>query len=108
MIKRIKNNDVDYIVAEVSKKYSVLNMGSYFVINELETDETTSYTYETNFVYNNFTDTIRGMYLVLIMEDMSYFSWGIHGMDVFSERERYLAKIVNRVIELLSGYKHKF
>ena len=107
MVKTISVGNVKEIYDKVSTKFTVVNMGTYIVIHELERNESTSYTYDTNYVYLNYCRMIRYYYILSINEPMHYFNWRIVGLNVATEREKYLTKIIDKVIEYGCGFKRK-
>jgi hypothetical protein len=107
MVKTISIGKVKEIYDKVNSKFTVVNMGTYIVINELERNEATSYTYDTNYVYLHYCQMIRVEYILAINETMQYFNWRLVGFDVVSEREKYLTKIIDKVIEYGCGFKRK-
>jgi hypothetical protein len=50
---------------------------------------------------------IRFYYILAINEPMHYFNWRIVGLDKATEREKYLTKIIDKVIEYGCGFKRK-
>ena len=70
MVKTITHKEVKGILDKVNHKFSIVNMGTYVIINELERNEVTSYTYNSNFVYLNYCKMIRIEYLLIIRESM--------------------------------------
>jgi K+-transporting ATPase A subunit len=108
MVKTITNKDVRHIYDKVNKRFTTVNMGTYFIINEVERNETTSYTYNSNFVYLNYCKMIRIEYILLIKESMHYFNWRRVGFENATAREKYLNKIIDKVIEYGCGYKRKY
>ena len=107
MVKTITHKKVKDIYEKVSDKFTVVNMGTYIVISEASTNESTSYTYNSNFVYLNYCKFIRCEYILAINEPMHYFNWRYVGLEVASEREKYLTKIINKIIEYQCGFKIK-
>lgn len=107
MVKTITHKQVREIYEKVNEHFTLVNMGTYVVINEVARNESTSYTYDTNYVYLNYCRMIRTNYILAINEPMHYFNWRIVGLDKATEREKYLTKIIDKVIEYGCGFKRK-
>jgi DNA integrity scanning protein DisA with diadenylate cyclase activity len=106
-VKIISQGQVRKIFEKVSKRYTIVNMGTYFVITDNEINETTSYTYDTNYVFLNFCKSVRIEYILMVNESHHYFSWRRIGFELAGEREKYLNRIIYKVIELACGWKCK-
>lgn len=106
-VKQISVGQVKDIYNKVSRKFTTVNMGTYVIINDNERNESTSYTYDSNFVYLQFCQAIRIEYMFIVRESMNYFNWRSVGFDKASEREKYLVKIIDKVIEYGCGFKNK-
>lgn len=106
MVKTITVKQVKDIYYKISQKFTVVNMGTYIIINEISRNESTSYTYDSNYVYLNFCKAIRIEYMLMVGESMNYFNWRKAGFDKTSEREKYLVKIIDKVIEYSCGFKN--
>tara|TARA_R110002072_G_scaffold90849_5_gene203085 strand:- start:1847 stop:2005 length:159 start_codon:yes stop_codon:yes gene_type:complete len=50
---------------------------------------------------------IRCEYIIAVNEPMHYFNWRYVGLEIASEREKYLTKIINKIIEYQCGFKNK-
>ena len=107
MVKTITHKRVKDIFDKVSNKFTVVNMGTHIIINEISRNESTSYTYNSNFVYLNYCKMIRCEYIIAVNEPMHYFNWRYVGLEIASEREKYLTKIINKIIEYQCGFKNK-
>jgi len=106
-VKIISQGQVRNIFEKVSKRYTIVNMGTYFVITDNEMNETTSYTYDTNYVFLNFCKSVRIEYILMVNESHHYFSWRRIGFELAGEREKYLNRIIYKIIELACGWKVK-
>lgn len=107
MVKTVTHKQVKDIYNKVSKKFTTVNMGTHIIIHDIARSESTSYTYNSNFVYLDFCKAIRMEYMLIISEPMHYFNWRHVGFEKSSEREKYLNKIIDKVIEYGCGFKNK-
>lgn len=106
-IKVISQGQVRNIYEEVAKNFTLVNMGTYIVITDNATNESTSYTYDSNFVYLSFCQLVRANYLNIIMDNCNYFNWRYVGFELAGQRIKYLDKIIDKVVELSCGWKRK-
>ncbi len=107
MVKQISQGQVKEIFYKIQERYTLVNLGTHYIITKNETNETTSYTYDSNFVFLDFCKEIRHNYLLIIFESMNYFNTRRCGYDVAGEREKYLNKIIYKIIEWSCGFKVK-
>jgi hypothetical protein len=106
-VKTITVKDVKAIQQKICQKFTLVNMGAYIVITDNSNNESTSYTYDSNFVYLNFYKSVKIEYLLMVSESPAYFNWRYSNFDVCSDREKYLKKIIDKIIELSCGFKNK-
>lgn len=104
-VKDITLRQLKEIKAKVQEKFICVNMKNYLVITEKATNESTSYTYDSNFVYLNFYKALKYEYLIVIGESPNYFNWRYSSLETMRLREQYLKKIIDKIIELNCGYK---
>lgn len=106
MKTQITLGQVKQIALEVSKKYEVVNRGTYYNIIDKKTRKCSIEGGSQNFVSGSFYCLVEYVYLKLINENGLYFDWQTHGVDITLERKNYAFKIKDKVVEILSGYKY--
>jgi hypothetical protein len=106
-VKIISQGQLRCIANKVSERFTLVNMGTYYIVTDNNTNESTSYTYDSNFIFLLFCKTIRYEYLLMVREPIQYFNWRIIGFEIAGEREQYLNKIILKIVELSCGWKIK-
>lgn len=106
MKTQITLGQVKQIAKEVSKKYEVINRGTYYNIIDKKTRKCSIEGGSQNLVSGSFYSLIEYLYLKLINENGLYFDWQTYGVDITLERKNYAFKIKYKVVEILSGYKY--
>ena len=106
MIKQITLGQVKQIALEVSKKYEIVNKGTYYNIIDKKTRKCSIEGGKHNLVSYNLYCIIENSYLKFINENALYFDWQSYGVNITLERKNYAFKIKDKVVELLSGYSN--
>lgn len=106
MEKQITLGQVKQIALEVSKKFEIVNRGTYYNVIDKKTRRCSIEGGDTNLVSYKMYCIVENAYLKFINENALYFDWQIYGVDITLERKNYAFKIKDKIVELLSGYNN--
>lgn len=104
MKKQITLGQVKQISLEVSKKFDVVNRGTYYNVIDKKTRRCSIEGGDRNLVSYKMYCIIENAYLNFINENPLYFDWQTYGVDITLDRKNYVFKIQDKIVELLSGY----
>lgn len=106
MKKQITLGQVKQIALEVSKKFDIVNRGTYYNIIDKKTRKCSIEGGKHNLVSYQLYCIVESAYLKFIDESPLYFDWQSYGVNTTLERKNYAFKIKDKVVEILSGYKY--
>lgn len=104
MKTQITLGQVKQIALEVSKKYEIVNRGAYYNVIDKKTRKCSIEGGDNNLISYKMFCIVKNAYLKFINENAMYFDWQTYGVDITLERQNYVFKIQNKVVQLLSGY----
>lgn len=105
MKKQITLGQVKQIALEVSKKFDIVNRGTYYNIIDKKTRKCSIEGGKHNLVSYQLYCMVESAYLKFIGETPLYFDWQSCGVNTTLERKNYAFKIKDKVVELLCAYK---
>ena len=105
-VHQITLGQVKQIALQVSKKFELINRGTYYNIIDKKTRQCSIQGGGKNLTYSSFYNLIEYAYLQLINANGLYFDWQTNGVDEANQRKLYVFKIQYKIVELLCGYQY--